>query len=79
MKLLEAAGYRCLRSAGSFGDWDFLAVGPTDLVLVQVRSRDFPGPMERQALAEWGPCPTNTRKLLHRWTRYGRMPDVMEL
>ena len=76
--LLEAAGYRVTRAAGSLGEWDLIAVGRTDFVLVQVRARDFPGPLERAALTE-SVCPPNTRKLLHRWRRGRRQPDVMEL
>ena len=76
--LLEAVGYRVTRAAGSLGEWDLIAVGRTDFVLVQVRARDFPGPLERAALAE-SVCPPNTRKLLHRWRRGRRQPDVMEL
>jgi hypothetical protein len=40
MALLEAAGYHCTRSAGSLGEWDI--IGPTDVVLCQVRTRDWP-------------------------------------
>ena len=76
---LEAAGYRCIRSAGSHGEWDIWAVGAHDFVFCQTRTRDWPGPVERQMLAEWGPCPKNTRKLLHRWRNGQRHPDVMEL
>jgi Holliday junction resolvase-like predicted endonuclease len=42
MALLEAAGYRCTRSAGSLGEWDIIGIGPTDVVLCQVRTRDWP-------------------------------------
>jgi Holliday junction resolvase-like predicted endonuclease len=40
MALLEAAGYRCTQSAGSLGEWDIIGTGPTDMVLVQVKTRD---------------------------------------
>ena len=40
MALLEAAGYRCTQSAASLGEWDI--IGPTDVVLCQVRTRDWP-------------------------------------
>lgn len=79
MRLLESSGYRCLGAAGSFGEWDIVGLGASDMVLCQVRSRDFPGPLERRALAEWRPCPANTRKLLHRWRDRQRAPDVQEL
>lgn len=78
MAVLEAAGYRCTRSAASLGDWDIIGIGVTDFVLCQVRTRDFPGPRERRALAAFT-APMNTRKLLHRWRDRQRRPDVMEL
>jgi hypothetical protein len=54
-----------------------VGIGRTDFVLVQVKSERLPGPLERAALAE-AVCPPNTRKLLHRWRRRQRQPDVME-
>jgi Holliday junction resolvase-like predicted endonuclease len=75
--LLEAAGYQVVRAAGSLGDFDLVGIGRTDFVLVQVKSERLPGPLERAALAE-AVCPPNTRKLLHRWRRRQRQPDVME-
>ena len=38
--LLEAAGYCCTRSAASLGEWDIVGIGTTDVVLVQVKTRD---------------------------------------
>ena len=49
-----------------------------DLVLVQVKTRDWPGELERRALAEF-PAPPNARKILHRWRDRKRLPDVQEL
>ncbi len=76
--LLEAAGYRVTRAAGSLGEWDLIGVGTTDFVLCQVKSRDWPGLLERGALAEFR-VPPNTRKLLHRWRDRQRRPDVQEV
>jgi hypothetical protein len=42
MALLEAAGYRCTRSAASLGEWDIVGIGTTDIALVEVRTRDWP-------------------------------------
>jgi Holliday junction resolvase-like predicted endonuclease len=78
MALLEAAGYRCTRSAASLGEWDIVGIGTTDIVLVQVRTRDWPSLLERAALAEFQ-APPNARKLLHRWKPRGRWPDQQEL
>jgi Holliday junction resolvase-like predicted endonuclease len=76
--ILEAAGYRCTRSAASLGDWDIVGIGSTDVVLVQVRTRDWPGLLERAALREFQ-VPPNCRKLLHRWRPRAKMPDLQEL
>lgn len=78
MALLEAAGYRCTRSAASLGEWDIIAISSQDLVLCQVKTRDWPGTLERQILAEF-PAPPNARKLIHRWRPRQRQPDVQEL
>ena len=37
IRLLEAAGYRCCRSAASLGAWDIVGIGSCDVVLVQGR------------------------------------------
>lgn len=76
--LLEAAGYRCLRSAASLGEWDVIAVGPADIMLLQVKTRDWPGHAEMEALRAF-PAPKNCRKLVHRWRDHQRQPDVREV
>ena len=76
--LLEAAGYRCTRSAGSLGEWDIIGIGSTDVVLCQVKTRDWPGTAEMEALKLF-PAPANCRKLLHRWRDRQRLPDVREI
>jgi hypothetical protein len=48
------------------------------VILVQVKSRDWPGKLERQILAEF-PVPPRTRKLCHRWRARQRLPDTLEL
>lgn len=76
--LLEAAGYRCTRSAGSLGEWDIIGVGSTDVVLCQVKTRDWPGAAEMETLKLF-PAPANCRKLVHRWRDRQRLPDVREI
>lgn len=78
MAVLEAAGYRCTRSAASLGIFDIIGVGTTDIVLVQVKTRDWPGSMERGVLKDFQ-APINARKLIHRWRPRQRLPDVQEL
>jgi hypothetical protein len=76
--LLEAVGYRVCRSAASLGDWDLIGVGSTDVVLCQVKTRDWPGSIEMETLRAFQ-CPPNCRKLVHRWRDRQRVPDVREL
>ena len=76
--LLEAAGYRCTRAAASLGAWDIVGIGSTDVVLVQVKSRDWPGTVEMETLHNF-PAPPNARKLIHRWRDRQHLPDVKEL
>ncbi len=76
--LLEASGYRCTRAAASLGAFDIIGIGSTDVVLVQVKSRDWPGTAEMEALRDF-PCPPQCKKLVHRWRDRQRMPDVREV
>ena len=43
MAVLESAGYRCTRSAASLGAWDIIGISHRDVVLCQVKTRDWPG------------------------------------
>lgn len=77
-RLLETAGYRVTRAAGSLGCWDLIGISATDCVLVQVKSNDWPGTAEREQLHDF-PAPPLCKKLLHRWRDRQRLPDVREL
>jgi hypothetical protein len=76
--LLEAAGYAVTRAAASLGAWDLIGVGSTDVVLVQVKTRDWPGAVEMETLSTF-PVPSNCRRLVHRWCDRQRVPDVREV
>jgi uncharacterized protein with GYD domain len=78
MRILEAAGYRCTRSAASLGEWDIVAIGANDVVLVQCKTRDWPGSVEMAVLREFV-TPQFVRKLVHRWRDGCSTPDVREL
>lgn len=78
MAILEAAGYSVTRAAASLGAWDLVAIGSTDIVLCQVKSRDWPSRDEMETLKNF-PAPPNARKLVHRWRDYQRQPDVREI
>jgi len=78
MRLLEAAGYAVTRAAASLGAWDLIGIGSTDVVLVQVKTRDWPGLVEMETLRMFA-APANCRKLVHRWRHRQRTPDVREV
>ena len=78
MAVLEAAGYRCTRSAASLGAWDIVGIGSTDVVLCQVKTRKWPGTVEMETMRLFS-VPANVRKLVHRWRPRRRIPDVREL
>jgi Holliday junction resolvase len=78
IQLLEAAGYACTRAAASLGIFDVIGIGSADVVLVQVKTRDWPGAAEMEQLKLFR-APTNARKLIHRWRDRVRLPDVREL
>ena len=78
MAVLEAAGYRVTRSAASLGAWDIIGVSSRDVVLCQVKTRDWPGSVEMETLREFV-APPSCRKLIHRWRHRQRLPDVKEL
>jgi Holliday junction resolvase len=76
IRLLEASGYQCTRAAGSLGAWDIIGIGPTDVVLCQVKSNEWPGRLEMETMREFT-CPrAGVRRLVHRWRDYARSPDV---
>ena len=78
MRLLESSGYVCTRAAASFGLWDIIGIGSNDVVLVQVKTRDWPSSAEMEKLCSF-PCPANCKRLIHRWRDGRRLPDVKEL
>ena len=78
MAILEAAGYACTRSAASSGAFDIIGVGSTDVVLLQVKTRDWPSADEMQGIREFR-CPANCRKIIHRWRKFRHEPEVKEV
>jgi len=61
MRVLEAAGYACTRSAASLGVFDVVAISRQGVRLIQVRSNRMPCPAEREAI-ELFPVPANVSK-----------------
>jgi hypothetical protein len=73
--LLEASGYACTRAAASLGVFDIVGVGPSDVGLVQCKTRDWPGAVELETIKNF-PCPSLCKKLIHRYRDRVRLPDV---
>lgn len=78
MRVLEAVGYICIRSAGSHSPFDVIALGPSDVLLVQCKTNEWPGTIEMESLRLL-PVPANTRKLIHRWDERTKLPLVKEI
>jgi Holliday junction resolvase len=78
MAVLEAAGYYCIRSSLSAGVFDIVGISANDVVLVQVKTRDWPCSTELEAIQAFV-APPNTRKLLHRYCYRRALPDVKEV
>ncbi|HLI30797.1 MAG TPA: hypothetical protein VKV79_06840 [Terriglobia bacterium] len=75
--LLECSGYQCLRLFRSDG-WSLIGIAGADVLLVKVTGENWPAPEERETLQAF-PCPPNCRKLVHRWRKGARLPDVLIL
>jgi Holliday junction resolvase len=77
-RLLEAAGYTVFRMAGSHGLFDLIGISVTDIILVQVKSRDWPSRTEGEAITAFA-APWPCRKLIHRYRNGRRQPDILEV
>ena len=77
IRLLESLGYACTRAAASLGVFDIIAISPTDIILLQVKSNAWPGSVEMENIKLF-PAPQNARKLIHRWRDRASLPDVRE-
>ena len=78
MRLLESVGYECFRMAASKGVFDVIAVSPSDVLLVQVKSNRLPSAFEMETIKSFA-CPVNARKLVHVWQDRKRLPIVKEV
>lgn len=72
----EKAGFYCMRSAGSLGMWDFIAINCVtgDVHFVQVKSNRPPRPAEMETLRAFKAG--KFVKFLHIWVDYVRKPKV---
>jgi hypothetical protein len=77
---LSAAGYLCIRSAGSLGLFDVVAINPLGIRCIQVKANDWPRPEEREGLrmAAMG-LPPNAQIECWRWNDNAREPIIKRL
>jgi Holliday junction resolvase len=78
IRLLEAAGYVCMKAGASLGIFDVIGIGSQDFVLVQCKTNSWGSGAEQETIKLFR-APANARKLLHRWDDYARLPKVREL
>lgn len=76
--LLEAQGYKCTKAAASLGAFDIIGIRADSIVLLQVKTRDWPGSAEMETIRAFE-CPPNCVKTIHRWRKYQSEPDVKEV
>lgn len=75
IRLLQARGYACTKSAASLGLFDIIAVGPNDVLLVQVKSNKRPRKAEMARLHAFVHGPF-VHKIIHVWKDYAKEPEV---
>ena len=77
IKLLEASGYLCTRSAGSRGIFDLIAVNHYGIRFIQVKTNGWPGTVEREDMATAKiNMPPNATVECWRWNDYARNPLI---
>lgn len=76
MELLNLAGYRAHRMAGSHGTWDVIGIGQQTIILVQVKYNCRPTATEWEAMRLYE-APSNAEKIVHCYTRGKREPLVL--
>lgn len=76
--LFKAQGYEVMKAGASLGVFDLIAVGPSDIILAQVKTNSWPSKQEMTRIEEL-PCPPNCKKIVHRWRDRVGVPDVREV
>lgn len=70
IRLLQKAGYDCIRSAGSHGTWDIIAYNSNGIRFIQVKTNDCVTALDLESIQEFNNIPPNSTKEL--WTFYNR-------
>lgn len=77
-RVLEAQGYTVIKAGGSLGCFDLVALGPVDVVLVQVKCNGYVSRTEREAM-QAAVLPPNAHREIWRWLDHKREPLVERL
>lgn len=75
MRILEQAGYACTRAAASLGIFDVIAIGPSGVRCLQVKSNRWPSAAEMEAI-ELFQVPAGCTKEVWRFDDYARAPMI---
>lgn len=76
--LLKAQGFEVLKAGGSLGVFDLVGISAQEILLVQVKSNAWPPGREIEAIKAFG-CPSNCRKVVHRWNDRQGAPVIREV
>ena len=74
IRTLEGAGTICTRALDTEQVVHVVAIGSTDIVLIRIASHEWPHPDEIEQFRELR-CPSNVRKLIHRWRERALVPE----
>jgi len=77
-RILEAAGYTCLKAGGSLGLFDLVALGSTDVRCIQVKANKYCSAVEREQL-QLLVVPANVSKEIWRFRDRVRDPLIERL
>jgi hypothetical protein len=76
-KMLQSAGYQCIRSAASLGAFDIIAMNPLGIRCIQIKANAWPGPVEREGLREAAKgLPPNACVECWRWNDNAGVPLI---
>jgi Holliday junction resolvase-like predicted endonuclease len=78
MAMLACEGYRCLRTAGSHGEFDLLAFQPDHILLVQVKGNTKPSKSEIAKIRAFR-CPSNCYKEIYIWKDGQKDVEILEV
>lgn len=76
MRILEAAGYECMRSAGSHGKFDVLAWNQSQVRFIQIKLDCKPTQVELEALRGYDNIPVWCTVELWTFTTGSKTPQI---